>query len=143
MGAPKMRVTTKDFALLISAIITLTSLICLSGCSYAYPVELRGVIVSAKDGEPIPGVTVVLSPQPYSEGGRDVFPVSSGADGSFRVSFTMPDIDFSMSAKPWSLTFKKAGYHDATVDLGRFEEPKSSSPITIVVAATMREKGGG
>jgi hypothetical protein len=132
-----MRISSERFAVLCYSLAISLPLIVLSGCQYSYPVELRGVVYNARDGAPMPGVTVMFSPRGYP----NVFPLSSGNDGSFRASFDMSDIDFD-SDKPWSVLLKKEGYHDATVDLGPFEEPKSSGPIRIVVAVTMREKGG-
>jgi hypothetical protein len=136
-----MRITSKRSVIQILTILTPLSLALLSGCQYAYPVELRGTVHSAKDGAPIAGATVTLTPEgAYGSRYAKVFPVTSGQDGRFRVSFTMPDIAF-MGGEPWSLSLKKEGYHDETIDLGSFDEPKSSDPTRIVVAATMREKG--
>ena len=132
-----MRIRLEPFVVLAYWLAVSMPLIVISGCQFAYPVELRGVIHNARDGAPLPGVTVTMSPSGYPDG----FPLSTGQDGSFRASFDMSDIDFR-SDKPWSVSLKKEGYyHDATVDLGPFEEPKSSGPIRIVLAATMREKG--
>jgi len=133
-----MSVTSKRCAVLIFTILSLLSLTLLSGCQYAYPVELRGVVRSAADGAPIAGVTVMLSPDgAYGSGYARVFPATSAQDGMFRVSFTMPDIAFG---GPWSVSLKMEGYQDETIDLGPFNEPKSSDPdpLRIVVAASMR-----
>jgi hypothetical protein len=140
-GEPDMRVTSKRCVVLIFTILTSLSLALISGCQRAYPVELRGVVYSAKDGAPISGVRVMLSPDlAFGNGYAKVFPVSSGQDGTFRVSFEMFDNAF-MKRERWSVSLKKDGYHDITIDLGPFDEPKSSDPMRIVVAATMRENG--
>jgi hypothetical protein len=108
----------------------------ISGCSFEYPVELRGIVRSAKDGAPIAGVEVTLTPNGYDV----VFPVVSGPDGTFGVTISMPDISFG-SNRPWSVSFKKEGYNEEKVELGSFTEPKSSEPTRIVVAASLRERG--
>ncbi len=136
-----MMIASKRCVALVFTVATLVSLTLLSGCSFAYPVELRGLIRSAKDGSPISGVIVMLSPDmAYGSGYAEVFPVSSAVDGTFRVSFTMPGNAFGVG-EPWSVSLKQEGYHDETIDLGPFDDPKSSDPMRIVVAATMREKG--
>ena len=135
-----MRIASKHSVALILTVLTPTALVPISGCQYAYRVELRGSIYSAKNGAPLGGVRVFLSPEgAYGRQYAEVFPVVSGEDGRFSVSFTMPDVAF-MGAGPWSVSLEKEGYHDETIDLGPFEEPQSSEPTRIVVAATMREK---
>src|SRR4051794_29283036 len=121
-----MSVASRRCIYLTVTIFTPLSLTLLSGCQYAYPVELRGVIRGAGDGAPIAGATVMLSPAgAYGSGYATVFPVTSAQDGTFRVSFTMPDIDFG---EPWLVSLKKKGYQDETIDLGPFKAPESSGP---------------
>ena len=73
----------------------------ISGCSYEYPVELRGIVRSAKDGSPIAGVEVRLTPGGYG----NAFPLVSGPDGTFRVTVRMPDVDFT-GGEHWSDSLK-------------------------------------
>ncbi len=126
---------TKHQNIQIFKFLTLLVFVVISGCSYSHMVELRGIVRSAKDGAPIPGVEVRLTPEGYG----NVFPLVSGPDGTFRATVEMPDIDFT-GGEHWSVSLKKEGYNEEKVDLGTFKEPKSSEPMRIVVSAALRER---
>src|SRR5689334_9205649 len=106
----------------VSTVLAALALALFSGCQEAFPVVLRGVVRNAKDGSPVAGVKVTLSPEhgwkPVSE---NAFPVVSGEDGTFRVVFEMMDAEFNeFGDKSWSVSLSKEGYHDETLDIGAF-----------------------
>jgi hypothetical protein len=101
----------------------------ISGCQFAYPFEIRGIVLAA-DGKPVSGVKVTFNAKHVWQSS---FPVSTGADGKFVAVVRIQDIAFDPVDLPkWSLVFTKEGFTSTTIDIGPKEKPKSARETTSI-----------
>ncbi len=112
----------------------------LSGCSYRYAFELEGTVRSAKDGEPIKGVTVTLKVNDAdAEFSR---PLVFLKDGQFEGEFRVGDsVFFGKKLPTFTLVLSKDGYFDEHVDISPKKDPGETDELTrFVVVAYMRHR---
>src|SRR5262249_54910294 len=100
-----------------------------SGCSFAYPFEISGLVQSA-DGTPLPDVAVFFEAEGIWESS---FPVVTQPDGTFKARVRINDIEFMHEEMPkWTLQLTKNGFENTTVDVSPKSKPKSPRQTTYI-----------
>lgn len=101
---------------------------CMPGCQYSYPVELRGEIRSAADGTYLGQVRVELS--------KGVAPIYSEPNGTFAFKF---EDDWSAGAT-WQLSLSRDDFNAETVAMKMSHGPDTKGTTQIFVFVYMRPK---
>jgi hypothetical protein len=126
--------------------VTLCSLV--TGCQYAYPFEVSGVVRSAATGKPLAGVKIFSTHPPL-----DMEPVLlladktqavavTGEDGRFTFSENVQDIHFMQEGGTrWVVFLAKEGFDREKVDLRTLRRPDSpKGTFTIFLVVCMNEE---
>src|SRR5262245_4192929 len=124
----------------IGIILAATCCLLPSGCQYAYPFEVLGVVKNAKDGKPIPGAKLYsLHITPTGEPHPGDNPIAvTGEDGSFTFVEEVRDVYFlhGEGKTDWTLFISQDGFNKESVSLRSVRKPANTGtrvPIFVVV----------